>query len=101
MPNVVILATGDFFKLSYFSRISSFKIGRFKRDNAYFHNPVFYCSIVPRKNADRDDKIKKMLERNGAGPGHQLTPQELPGSEIVTINPNNGKDKDMEYIYMI
>ena len=72
---------------------------RFKRDNAYFHNPVFYCSIVPRKNADRDDKIKKMLERNGAGPGHQLTPQELPGSEIVTINPNNGRD-NIQYIYI-
>ena len=97
MQNVVILATGDFFKLSYFSRISSFS--RFKRDNAYFHNPVFYCSIVPRKNADRDDKIKKMLERNGAGPGHQLTPQELPGSEIVTINPNNGRD-NIRYIYI-
>ena len=97
MQNVVILATGDFFKSSYFSRISSFN--RFKRDNAYFHNPVFYCSIVPRKNADRDDKIKKMLERNGVGPGHQLTPQELPGSEIVTINPNNGRD-NIQYIYI-
>ena len=41
-----------------------------------------------------------MLERNGAGPGHQLTPQEVPGAEVVTINPNNGNDKDIGYIYI-
>ena len=34
---------------------------------------------------------------NGAGPGHQLTPQRLPGlprPEVVTINPNNGKNNE-------
>ena len=80
--------------------LSSKLVDQYKTDNIYSNSPVFYCSIVPRKNADRDDKIKKMLERNGAGPGHQLTPQEVPGAEVVTINPNNGNDKDIGYIYI-
>ena len=61
----------------------------------FFH--IFCCSIVPSKNAARDKAIKEMLKRNGAGPGHQLTPQRLPGlprPEVVTINPNNGKGNE-------
>ena len=66
---------------------------------ASFLLPIICCSIVPTKNTERDAAIKKLLKRNGAGPGHQLTPQTLPGSEVVTINPNNGKNKDMQYIH--
>ena len=46
-----------------------------------------------------------MLKINGAGPGHQLTPQRLPevvttkGPEVVTINPNNRKGKDIYHIH--
>ena len=60
---------------------------------ASFLLPIICCSIVPTKNTERDAAIKKLLKRNGAGPGHQLSPQEIPGAEVVTISPNNGKYK--------
>ena len=103
MPNAVILATGDFISKNILLNDLYWLIN-VRKTIIIFFLFIFWCSIVPSKNAARDKAIKEMLQRNGAGPGHQLTPQRLPevvtgrGPEVVTINPNNGKGKDIYHI---
>ena len=108
MPNAVILATGDFISKNILLNdffLENYWLINVRKTIIIFFLFIFWCSIVPSKNAARDKAIKEMLKRNGAGPGHQLTPQKLPDDqttrrpEVVTISPNNGKGKDINYIH--